>query len=82
MEEVIKKWSTGKAKALYELIASTKERDFCQIEICDMEKTVLNQKQAISHSSKEHKNFASNVKFEADTTQEEKTRLLYYVKII
>ena len=44
MEEEIRQWSTGKVKALGELIAVTKERDAYQIEIYDMGKTFLNQK--------------------------------------
>ena len=54
MEEEIKQWSTGKVNSLEELVTVTKDRDAYQIEICDMRKTVLNQKQAIAHSSKEH----------------------------
>ena len=49
------------------LIAVIKERNTCQIEICDLEKTVRNQKQAVAHSSKEHKKRASGVQSEADT---------------
>ena len=55
MEVEIKQWSKGKAKALEELIAATKECDAFQIQTCDLGKTVRNQKQAMAHSSKEHK---------------------------
>ena len=67
MEEEIRHWPTGKAKSLEGLIDVTKERDACKIEICDLEKTVCNQKQVVAHSSKEHKKCASSVKSEADT---------------
>ena len=67
LKEEIKHWPTRKAKSLEELIAVTKERDACKIEICDMGKTVCNQKQVVAHSSKEHKKCASSVKSEADT---------------
>ena len=67
MEEEIKQRPTVKAKALDELIAVIKERDTCKIEICDLGKTVCNQKQVVAHSSKEHKKCASSVKSEADT---------------
>ena len=75
-------WSTGKAKAWEELIVVTKERDNCQIETCDLVKLVRNQKQALAHSSKYHKKCASDVQSEADNIQEEKTRLLYHVKMM
>ena len=39
-------------------------------------KTGLNQKQATAHSSKEHEKCACDEQFEADTIQEEITRLL------
>ena len=81
-EEEIKKWSTGKDKALEEVIAVTKERYACQNETCDMGITVRNHKQAIFHSSKEHEKCASGVQSEADTIQEEKTRLLDQVKMM
>ena len=55
MKEEIKKWPTGKAKALEELIDVTKKRDACRIEICDLVRTVLNHKQEIAHSLKELK---------------------------
>ena len=70
LEEEIKHWPTGKAKALEELIDVTKYRDACKIEICDLGKTVCNQKQVVAHSSKEQKKCASSVKSEADTIQE------------
>ena len=41
MKEEIKKWSTGKAKVLEELVAVTAERDACQLETCDMGKNSL-----------------------------------------
>ena len=44
-------------------------------------KTVLNQKQTTSPSPKKLETFASAVHSEADTTQEENTRLLNYFKI-
>ena len=53
MEEEIKQWSTVKAKELKEMIYATKEYDDYQIEIFDLGKTVLNQKQVIAHSFKE-----------------------------
>ena len=40
--------------------------------ICDMGIAVLNQKQVIAHSSKEHEKCASDVQTEADTIQEER----------
>ena len=40
MNKDIKQWSTGKANALEELITVTKECDACQIEKCNMRKTV------------------------------------------
>ena len=64
------------------MIATTNERDFCQIEICDLGKTVPIHKQAIAHSSKKHKKFASNVQSEEDAIQKEKTRLFNQVKIM
>ena len=82
MEEVIKKWLTGKDKELEELISTTKERDVCQIEICDLGKTFCNHKQVIAHSSKKHEKFASNVQSEEDAIQKEKTMLFNKVKII
>ena len=45
-------------------------------------KTVHNQKQAVSHSSKEHEKCASDVQSEEDTIQEENTRLLDQVKMM
>ena len=53
----------------------TKWRDVCNIETYDLGKTVLNQKHAIDHSSKEHEKWASDVRYEADTIQGENTRL-------
>ena len=47
-----------------------------------MGETVLNQKQAIAHLLKDRENCASNVKSEADTIQEGKTRLLDQIKIM
>ena len=67
MEGEIKNWPTGKAKALEELIAVTKDSDACKIEICDMGKIVCDQKQVVAHSSKEHKKCAFDVQSEADT---------------
>ena len=66
LEEEIKHWPTRKAKVLEELIAVTKYRDACEIEICDLGKTACNQKQVVAHSSKHHKQCASSVKSEAD----------------
>ena len=82
MEEEIKKWSTGKAKLLEEHIDVTKERDDYKIETCDLGELVRNKKQAITHSLKGHKNCASDVKSEADTTQEGEIRFLDQVKIM
>ena len=39
-------------------------------------KTVINQKQAIAHSLKEHEKSAYDVQYETDKTLEENTRLL------
>ena len=50
LEEEIKHWPTGKAKVLEELIALTKQRDACKIEICDLGKIVCNWKQVVAHS--------------------------------
>ena len=47
-----------------------------------MGETVLNQKQAIAHLLKDRENCASNVKSEADTIREGKTRLLDQIKIM
>ena len=55
LEKEIKQRPTGKTKALDELVDVIKERDACKIEICDLGKTVCNQKQVVAHSSKEHK---------------------------
>ena len=49
LEEEIRQRPTGKSKALDELIAVMKERDACKIGICDLGKTVRNQKQAVAH---------------------------------
>ena len=49
LEEEIKQRPTAKAKALDELIAVIKECDSCQIEICDLGKTVCNNKQVVAH---------------------------------
>ena len=82
MEEEIKQWSTGKAKGLKELITATNERDACQIETCDLGKTIRNQKQAIAHSLKDNKKCASDVQSEADTMQGGNTRLLDQVNMM
>ena len=44
-------------------------------------KTVINQKQAIAHSLKEHEKSAYDVQSEADTIMEENTRLLDHSKM-
>ena len=61
---------------------NVKLKFLCQIETCDLGETVRKQKQEIANSSKEHKKCASDVQYEADTTQEKKTRLLDQVKMI
>ena len=66
MEEEIKQRPTVKAKALDELIAVIKESDTCITEICDMGKTVGNQKQVVAHSPKEQKKCAFDVQSEAE----------------
>ena len=82
MEEEIMQWSTGKAKALEELISVTKQFDACQIETCGLGETVHNQKQVIAHSLKQHEKCASDVQYEADTIQEENDRLLDHANMM
>ena len=65
-----------------ELISVRKGRDAYQIKICDLGKTVINLKQSIAHSSKEHKKCSSGVQSEAETTQEWNTRLSYQFNIM
>ena len=60
----------------------TKWRDVCNIETYDLGKTVLNQKQGIAHSSKEHEKWAYDVSSEANTIQGETNRLLDQAKMI
>ena len=74
--------NSRKAKALEELIDVTKQRDACKFEICDLGETVCNQKQVVAHSSKEQKKCTFDVQSEADTIQEENTRLLDQVKMM
>ena len=47
-----------------------------------MGKIVLNQKQAISHSLREHRNCVSDVQSESDTTQEENNRFLDHTQMM
>ena len=60
----------------------TKEHDSCQIETCDIGETACNQKQAISHSSKEKQKCESDVQSDEDTIQEENTTLLDQIKMM
>ena len=48
----------------------------------DLGKTVINQNQAIYHSSKGHGKCLSDMQYEADTIQEGKTRLSDQVKMM
>ena len=70
------------AKTLEEPISVSKECDACKIEACDLGGKVRNQKQAISHSSKEHKKCASDVQSLVNTIREENKRLLDKVNIV